>query len=163
MRTLRAPLQIRRFKVAAILMPLMLLCAGVTAAQTYSPLYTYSINAGSYSGILPAGFVAQGRDGLLYSTIANNGTLSRGTTFQMTLAGTPTTLYNFCSQPNCTDGAYPQGGLTLSSDGNLYGTTNSGGTKNSGTVFKMTPAGAVTTLYSFTAGAVVDVLPLGRD
>jgi uncharacterized repeat protein (TIGR03803 family) len=152
MRRVCAPMQIRRFKVTAVLTAVMLLWVGVSAAQTYSALYTYSINAGSYSGIVPAGFIAQGRDGLLYSTIANNGTLSRGTTFKMSLSGTPTTLYNFCSQPSCTDGTYPEGGLTLSSDGNLYGTTNSGGTKNSGTVFKMTPAGAITTLYSFTAG-----------
>ena len=145
--------QICRLIVAAALFAVALFSnIEVATAQTYTPLYTYSINAGSYSGIVPAGIISQGRDGNLYSTIANNGTLSRGTTFNMTLSGTPTTLYSFCSQPSCTDGAYPESGLILGADGNLYGTTNSGGSKNEGTVFKMTPAGQITTLYNFTAG-----------
>ncbi len=35
------------------------------------------------------------------------------------------------------------------SDGNFYGTTSSGGSNNDGTVFKITPGGTLTTLYSF--------------
>lgn len=43
----------------------------------------------------------------------------------------------------------PNAGLIVASDGNLYGTTSSGGAHAAGTVFKMTPAGIVTVLYSF--------------
>jgi uncharacterized repeat protein (TIGR03803 family) len=58
-------------------------------------------------------------------------------------------LYSFTGG---TDGQYPQAGLIQGADGNFYGTTSSGGTNNVGTVFKLTPAGAVTVLYSFSGG-----------
>ena len=50
---------------------------------------------------------------------------------------------------NGADGSEPEGVLVQGMDGNLYGTTAQGGTENIGTVFKITPSGAVTTLYSF--------------
>ena len=64
-------------------------------------------------------------------------------------AQTLTTVYNFCPQPNCPDGADPAASLIQASDGNLYGTTVMGGASSGGTIFKMTPAGAITTLHSF--------------
>src|SRR5262249_41875172 len=62
------------------------------------------------------------------------------------------TLYTFSSDAAGTnaDGAYPRGGLILGSDGNFYGTATNGGAKGTGTVFRLTPAGSLTTLYSFT-------------
>ena len=73
-------------------------------------------------------------------------------------AGQLTTLYSFCSQPGCTDGVSPYAGLIQASDGNLYGTTDSGGANSYGTAFGITPAGQLTTLYSFglTDGAFPD-------
>ena len=56
-----------------------------------------------------------------------------------------TTLYAFAG----TDGSFPEGGLVLGSDGNLYGTTFGGGASGNGTVFVITPAGVLTTLHSF--------------
>jgi uncharacterized repeat protein (TIGR03803 family) len=160
MRTRRAWKKVWKSTVLAALLTVgLLLCAGVSAAQTYTPLYTYSINAGAYSGILPAGIMSQGRDGFLYTTVQNNGLVSRGTTFKMSLSGVPTTLYNFCSLTGCTDGSYPDGGLILGADGNLYGTTTGGGSHNFGTTFKMTPTGTVSTLWNFTAGGTDDAAP----
>jgi uncharacterized repeat protein (TIGR03803 family) len=48
------------------------------------------------------------------------------------------------------DGAGPQGGVVQGLDGNYYGTTGGGGANGMGTVFRMTPDGSVTTIYSFT-------------
>jgi uncharacterized repeat protein (TIGR03803 family) len=61
-------------------------------------------------------------------------------------AQTFTVLVEF-SGPN---GAYASGPLIQGIDGNLYGATSQGGTYNDGTVFKLTPAGELTTLHSFT-------------
>ena len=67
---------------------------------------------------------------------------------EITPAGQLTTLYMFCPQPGCTDGAGPVGGL-VQANGNFYGTTEGGGPSAFGTVFEITPAGQLTTLYSF--------------
>ena len=62
---------------------------------------------------------------------------------------TLTTLYQFCSQSGCTDGANPHAGLVQATSGDLYGTTYGGGTNNGGTIFKITPHGTLMSLYSF--------------
>jgi uncharacterized repeat protein (TIGR03803 family) len=67
-----------------------------------------------------------------------------GTVFKLTPSGsgyTKTVLYNFCSQPYCTDGANPFAGLIDDASGNLYGTTYNGNANGGGTVFKLTPSG----------------------
>jgi uncharacterized repeat protein (TIGR03803 family) len=64
-----------------------------------------------------------------------------------------TTLYSFCTRTGCLDGLYPYAGLIEGADGNFYGTTAQGGTNDghAGTVFKITPKGKLTALYSFCA------------
>ena len=59
-------------------------------------------------------------------------------------------VYSFCPLDNCPDGSSPDAPVIQGTDGNLYGTTASGGANSYwGTVFKMTPDGVLTTLYSF--------------
>jgi uncharacterized repeat protein (TIGR03803 family) len=65
-----------------------------------------------------------------------------------------TTLCSFCSQSGCADGEEALAGLVQATNGDLYGTTASGGANNGGTVFKITPSGTLTTLYSFTCPGV---------
>jgi uncharacterized repeat protein (TIGR03803 family) len=67
----------------------------------------------------------------------------------MTPAGEFTTLYTFCSQSACGDGGQPDAALIEGKDGNFYGTTQVYGANEAGTVFRITPTGALTTLYSF--------------
>jgi len=90
--------------------------------------------------------VIQGSDGNYYGTTYGGGSGSSGTVFKMTPAGGLTILYNFTGGK---DGAFPVVGLVQGTDGNFYGTTSGGGAKNAGSVFKITPGGTLTTLYSF--------------
>jgi uncharacterized repeat protein (TIGR03803 family) len=88
--------------------------------------------------------------GNLYGTTSFGGAHNFGAVFVLTPSGAETVLYSFGSQTN--DGAYPFGGVVLDKSGNLYGTTTIGGVHNKGTVFKVSPAGAETVLYSFAGG-----------
>jgi uncharacterized repeat protein (TIGR03803 family) len=63
-------------------------------------------------------------------------------------ATTETVLHSFAGGPS--DGAFPFAGLIADRDGNLYGTTASGGASNFGVVFKLAPNGTETVLHSFT-------------
>jgi len=106
-------------------------------------------------GEQPFGGLTLGMDGDIYGTTASGGSNSKGVVFKLTPSGRVITLYNFCSQPGCSDGSLPLASLTLGIDGSLYGTTSGGGTASSycstgcGTVFKITSDGAFTTLHSF--------------
>ena len=93
--------------------------------------------------------LVQGVDGNFYGTTEVDGANGHGTVFKITPAGTLTTIYSFCAQSNCSDGIYPYAGLAQDSQGNFYGTTSAGGANGDGTVFKITRAGALTTLHSF--------------
>jgi uncharacterized repeat protein (TIGR03803 family) len=86
---------------------------------------------------------------LLYGTTQHGGTSNNGRVFSIAQDGTGfTVLYNFAGK---SDGARPAAGL-INVGGTLYGTTEFGGSANNGTVFSITPAGALTTLYSFKGG-----------
>ena len=111
-------------------------------------------------GDVPVGGLVLGSDGNFYGTTNAAGAYGDGTVFKMTPAGTLTTLYSFCAQSNCADGASPWDTLVQGRDGSFYGTTYYGGTSyycgfngptGCGTVFKITPAGILTTLHVFCA------------
>ncbi len=102
----------------------------------------------------PQGII-QDAAGNFYGTTQYGGSAGKGTIFKVTPAGVETLLHTFGSDPSATnDGASPQAGLILASDGNFYGTTEYGGSKGQGTIFQMTPAGVVTTVHSFGDGTV---------
>ena len=114
-------------------------------AQTLTTLHSFK----STDGANPFAGLFQASDGNFYGTTYSGGANNEGTVFKITPSGTLVWVYSFCSQPNCTDGALPVGGLIQYSDGNLYGTAGYGGANNRGTVFKITPSGTLTTLYNF--------------
>jgi uncharacterized repeat protein (TIGR03803 family) len=100
-------------------------------------------------GSAPEAGLVQATDGNFYGTTNQGGANGGGTVFKITPSGTLTTLYNFCSLSGCTDGEAPLAGLVEGKDGNFYGTATQGGANGYGTVFKITPTGTLTTLYSF--------------
>ena len=111
---------------------------------------------GAPGGGDPVGGLVQARDGTLYGTTITGGAhLAGGTVFSITPAGKFKIIYSFCAKKGCTDGANPEASLIQASDGNLYGTTYAGGTNTDscsggcGTIFKITPAGTLTTVYNF--------------
>ena len=115
-------------------------------AQTFNSLLSFDGTDGEAPDY---GFLIQGTDGNFYGTTYLGGANNGGTVVKITAAGTPTTLYNFCSQPACVDGVYPYGALVQATNGNFYGTTSTGGANNGGTVFEITSEGTLTTLYNF--------------
>jgi uncharacterized repeat protein (TIGR03803 family) len=128
----------------------------ITPAGKLTTLYNFCPNGLSCTeGGYPQAGLVQGTNGNFFGTTTQGGAngFSYGTVFEMTPAGILTTLYNFCSQPNCTDGDFSKGGLVQATDGNFYGNTLTGGANGAGTVFKITPAGKLTTLYSFCSQA----------
>jgi uncharacterized repeat protein (TIGR03803 family) len=112
----------------------------------------------SFDHATVASTLVQGVDGNFYGATYSGGGITQcrtygcGTFFKMTAAGTLTTLYSFCSQANCADGGSPRTPV-LATDGNFYGTTSQGGITGSGTIFKITPQGVLTTLYNLCSQA----------
>jgi uncharacterized repeat protein (TIGR03803 family) len=103
----------------------------------------------------PVGGLVQAADGNFYGTTLNGGVHGRGTVFRVTPEGLLTTLYSFAGD---SDGEFPLAALVEGKDGYFYGTTAYGGTgfagsglNGQGTVFRMTPAGVLTTLHYFVA------------
>ena len=111
-------------------------------------LHSFCTN-GCSDGAYPQGPLIQATDGNLYGTTGGGGIHQQGTVFKITPQGAFTSVYSFCAQQNCPDGAGPIGGLVQATDGNFYATTNLGGANNYGTVFKLTPQGMLSSLHSF--------------
>ncbi len=106
------------------------------------------------NGSEPFGPMIQGTDGNLYGEI-----------FRVTPGGELSSLYNFCSLPNCADGKSSSPPI-LGIDGNLYGValnSGEGSFQYSGILYKLTLAGAITTVYTFcpSASCVIGDIPAG--
>ena len=125
-------------------------------AQTLTVLHSFTTD-----GRAPLGGLVRDGEGNLYGTTQNGGAASAGTVFKLDPSGKLTVLHSFTGRP---DGSSPRAGLIMDAHGNLYGTTQSGGTGGRGTAFKVDSSGTETVLYSFTgkhganpkAGLVMD-------
>jgi uncharacterized repeat protein (TIGR03803 family) len=110
--------------------------------------------AGGTDGAYPYAGLIRDADGNLYGTTTEGGenscgTLSCGVVFKVDATGKETVLYRFTGSP---DGAYPYAALIPDASGNLYSTTQSGGTSGEGVVFELDSTGKETVLYSFAGG-----------
>ena len=130
----------------------LVLCATTAIAlpaQTLTTLYSFCSQSGCPDGYSPYAGLVQATNGDLYGTTYFGGTGNGGTIFKIAPGGTLTTVHSFCSQSGCPDGDAPAG-LVQAANGDFYGTTSGDRTSgNYGTVFKITPGGTLTTLYSF--------------
>jgi uncharacterized repeat protein (TIGR03803 family) len=117
----------------------------ISPSGNYTNLYSFNGRPNDGSG--PQAGLVQGSDGNFYGTTPDGGTNDEGTVFRISPSGSYTSLHSFVGYP--TDGDLPIAGLVQGSDGNFYGTTLYGGTNNNGAVFRISPSGTETTLYSF--------------
>jgi uncharacterized repeat protein (TIGR03803 family) len=106
----------------------------ITPAGVHTVIYNFVSSA---TGGFPRSSPVQGADGKLYGTTSIGGAI----VYKLTTAGALTKL--------ATLGAECDTPLTLGVDGKFYGITNVGGTHNRGSVFSVTPAGVLKTVYSF--------------
>jgi uncharacterized repeat protein (TIGR03803 family) len=136
----------------------------ITPSGALTTLYNFCSQSGCTDGDVPYGSLVLANNGDFYGTTwfggANCAPVGCGTIFKITPNGALTTLYSFCPQSGCADGEQPNG-LVQATNGDFYGTTQLGGAYNNadgagGTVFTITPSGALTTLYSFCSGECVD-------
>jgi uncharacterized repeat protein (TIGR03803 family) len=115
----------------------------ISPSGTFTNLYSFS---GGSDGANPEAGLVQGSDGDFYGTTYSGGTSNHGTVFKMTASGSFTNLYSFRGG----DGANPRAALVQGGDGYFYGTTTYGGNScGCGTIFKISPSGVFTNLYSF--------------
>ena len=124
---------------------------GPSAAQAQTPVTILHDFYGYPYGGGPSAPLVEGRDGNFYGITSFGGSFNRGRAFRVTPAGTLTILHDF--KGGGADGEAPSSKLIQGTDGNFYGTTAAGGASNAGTVFRMTPAGAVTIVHAFAAHA----------
>ena len=117
----------------------------ISPSGTYTTLHSFA--GYPTDGGTPFAGLVQGSDGTFYGTTYGGGANGLGSVFRISPSGTHTTLYSFGNSPD--DGDTSFSWLVQGSDGNLYGTTDDGGTNGLGTVFRISPSGTYTTLYSF--------------
>jgi len=120
---------------------------------TYKVIYTFK---NGQDGLVPLGNLIADKSGNIYGVTGSGGSFSEGTVYELSPGAggkwTYTQLYSFGDQ--ATDGSGPDAGLIMDSEGNLYGTTVSGGANFfDGTVYELSPGSNglwnETTLHSF--------------
>ena len=122
----------------------------------YTERVLYSFSGGADGGYPWAGVVFDNK-GNLFGTTPDGGSNGYGTVFELTyVVGAGWMEHVLYSFQNASDGYAPRGGLVVDYAGNLYGTTNQGGSGGGGTVFELSPSGDTWTfklLYSFSGGS----------
>lgn len=101
---------------------------------------------GGHDGSFPFAGLTTDAAGNFYGTTSQGGMAGAGTVFKISTTGNESILLAF---DGGSGGSNPFGSLIIDSQGNLYGTTATGGSANFGTVFKLNPHGKEIVLHSF--------------
>jgi len=118
----------------------------LTSSGTLTVLHNFA--GGTADGCSPLGAPAMDKTGNLYGTAELCGSSGKGIVWKLNSDHTETVLHNFNGLKE--DGAYPGGGVTLDTQGNLYGDTEGGDASGYGTVYELKKNGTITLLHSFT-------------
>ena len=126
----------------------------ITPTGTFTVLQSLNVTDGN----APESGLTLAIDGSFYGAAQTGGTDNAGVIFKITPSASLRVLYN---APSGADESYPLAGLIQGTDGNFYGTTqgNPGG-QVGGTVYKLTPSGKFTPLYSFPSDRLHGAVPL---
>ena len=116
----------------------------ITASGDETTLFNF---APALGGTTPWGGVVRDAAGNFYGTTYWGGKANAGVVFKISATGQETVLHTFSGGA---DGAEPSGTLALDSAGNLYGTTDKGGSADLGAVYRLNPSGEEMVLHSFT-------------
>lgn len=144
---------VKRAPLLAIVPLLLTFGIQLAQAQTFTVLYDFTDGT---DGGIPAPTLIRDHAGNIYGTTWEGGGINYstcnppqgcGTVFKIDTQDQETVVYDFKASP---DAGYPSAGLIRDGAGNLYGTTDLGGTSNSGAIFKVDKTGKETVLYSFT-------------
>jgi hypothetical protein len=128
---------------------------GTQAAWTLTVLHTFCSPSGCADGQHPLGPLTIDGTGALFGTTylggANGNDSGGGTIFKLVPNGTASqhsVLYSFCALAGCTDGSQPDSGVVMDANGVLFGTTDYGGSRRDGEVFRF-DGSALSVAYSF--------------
>jgi uncharacterized repeat protein (TIGR03803 family) len=144
-------------RAALIVAASALLAPAPASAHGLKVLYSFCALANCADGSSPQAALIEDAAGNLYGTATGgDGAYGDGGTIFRLRRGSKgfeyRAIYSFCSQPDCTDGELPEGGLVIDETGNLYGTTFFGGAQGQGEVFELSPGRkgwTLQVLYSF--------------
>jgi uncharacterized repeat protein (TIGR03803 family) len=132
--------------------------AWTASASTEKVLWNFG---GGSDGSQPwSNYFISDANGNLYAATAGGGTYSAGTVFMLSPAGKETVLYEFTGANG--DGNAPHGRLAFDAKGNIYGTTQSGGTNGTGTVYELSKRSGVwkeKVIYNFSATGADGISP----
>jgi uncharacterized repeat protein (TIGR03803 family) len=147
--------KVRRLTLAAPICLFLALFAGqIASAQTFTTLYSFS----GVNGDQPYAGVIRDAKGNLFGTTYRGGSYGTGILFKLSETGNEKVLHTFSGNP---DGQNPEAPVIRDAAGNLYGTTEVGGSKGFGMVFVVKADGTETDLHDFGGGATDGSYPAG--
>ncbi len=137
-------------KALAVAAFALIVAVPLAAAASQPRDVIYNFTGGAEGGVPYGGLIRDAAGNFYGATSQGGGACNCGVVFKLSPLGAATALYTFTGG---SDGGRPFTKLIADAAGNLYGTASQGGAHNSGVVFKLTPAGQETVLYSFAGGS----------